>query len=252
MCVDGGRSSGPQRPRLREGPSRGFTGPGEAAGGGGGRSPAWCWLWGRVDWTGLAHSSGGRVPSQALAPSLRAFLGTAFMRGAAPGWDTKSVSHSSVQASGSFCVGPSVAGAWATRWGGPLGPPIPSVGHRLLPREDRVRASLWAVLQRDRQGQGVGPGVCRPLKPVPVRGLRQRGHGLPSGPRGTVQAAPCSAPQWPHLQTGPRRAGGRSAGRAGGSGPGSDYCVQSRLWARGEASALSPDRGDKNDEMCVL
>ena len=82
------------------------------------------------------------------------------------------------------------ASAWDPLWqgpgprggGGPPGLPIPSLGHRLLPREDRVRASLWAVLQRDQQGQGVGPGVCRPLKLVPVRRLMQQGHGLPLGP----------------------------------------------------------------------
>ena len=51
---------------------------------------------------------------------------------------------------------------------------------------------------------------------------------------------------------GAKASGGRWAGPAGGSGPGSNYCARSRLWARGEAPALSPDGGDKNDEMCVL
>lgn len=49
-------------------------------------APCGVWLWGQVDWTGLAHSSGGRVPSQAVALSLRAFSGAALTGGAAPGW----------------------------------------------------------------------------------------------------------------------------------------------------------------------
>lgn len=119
-------------------------------------APCGVWLWGQVDWTGLAHSSGGRVPSQAVALSLRAFSG------AASGLVTRSPLHTRR-------LRPAGASAWDPLWQGP-GPrgggarrgSASLSGPQAPPQGGQGEASLWAVLQRDWQGQDVGLGVRRP------------------------------------------------------------------------------------------
>ena len=114
-------------------------GPGEAAGGGGGRSPVWCLALGPggLDRPGpllgreRTLAGGGPEPPGLLRRCLHG-------RGC-PGLVTRSPFHA-------HRLRPAGASAWDPLWqgpgprgGGPAGAPHPSLGHRLLPREDRVR-----------------------------------------------------------------------------------------------------------------
>ena len=134
---------------------------GKAVGGCYRLSPAWCLAPGSVVGEAWPAPQEGAFARRwvGLRPP-RAFSGLAVCIGRrCPGLRTQSPSHADRLRPAGTSVGPSVAGAWAKRWGGGMGLPIPpylSVGLTLFP-EGRGRVSLWRVLQRERGRRG-----CRP------------------------------------------------------------------------------------------
>ena len=204
-------------------------------------------------WTGQARLA----PQEGESPR-RCWLHASGPSWALPSWER--LTPAGTQSP--FCTHrfrPVGASAWDPLWqgpgprgGGPSGAPHPFSGPQAPPQGGQGEGLSVGGPPEGPARTGCWPGSLPPFEAGSSPTADAAGSWAPLGAREAQARLRVICASVAPPADGAKASGGRSAGPARGSGPGSDYCARSCLWAHGEAPALSPDGGDKNDEMCVL